>query len=62
MEDDLNWLDQKDPKNQENINNGNCKIIVDQEESSISSNEYGASNEEWFNSRYNLLEIWNLIA
>ena len=46
MEDEFSWLDQKaSNQNQENGNNTNCKIIVDQEESSISSNEYGASNE-----------------
>ena len=53
MEEELNWLDKKSlNQNQENGNSATCKIIVDQDESSISSNEYGASNEGWFNNCY----------
>ena len=47
MEEEINRLIQT-PKNQnqETLNNADCKIMLHQDESSISSNEYRASNEE----------------
>ena len=49
MEEQSNHLKQNDPKqNTDNGNISNFKEMQEQEESSISSNEYGASNEVGF--------------